>query len=145
MAGPRVRVWELQESLKIVRFCLENLPEGDPSGCLHRKNAPKGRDPLPVRSAAGGSWRTLSGTNGTDRVERVDIRTPTLANWTSVAMCLVNQNIADIPVIVAAIDPCLSCTSRITLLDNRTKKEGVVNFDELIRRFRSRDPEQEGT
>jgi len=27
----------------------------------------------------------------------------------------VNQNIADIPVIVAAIDPCLSCTSRMTV------------------------------
>ena len=64
-------------------------------------------------------------------MERVDTRTPTLANWTSVAMCLVNQNIADIPVIVAAIDPCLSCTSRITLLDNQTKKEGAIGFDEL--------------
>jgi NADH-quinone oxidoreductase subunit D len=76
-------------------------------------------------------------TNGTDKVERVDIRTPTLANWTSVAMCLVNQNLADIPVIVAAIDPCLSCTSRITLLDDRKKKTGVITFDELVRRNRS--------
>jgi Ni,Fe-hydrogenase III large subunit len=76
-------------------------------------------------------------------VERVDIRTPTLANWTSVAMCLVNQNIADIPVIVAAIDPCLSCTSRITLLDNQTRKKDVLTFDELMRRNRSRNPEVE--
>jgi membrane-bound hydrogenase subunit alpha len=132
----RVRVWELQESLKIVRFCLENLPEG-PIRVPAPKNAPKG-EILSRYEAPRGELAHFIRTNGTDRVERVDIRTPTLANWTSVAMCLVNQNLADIPVIVAAIDPCLSCTSRITFVDNQTKKEGVVGFDELIRRYRSR-------
>jgi membrane-bound hydrogenase subunit alpha len=132
----RVRVWELQESLKIVRFCLENLPEG-PIRVPAPKNAPEG-EILSRYEAPRGELAHFIRTNGTDKVERVDIRTPTLANWTSVAMCLVNQNIADIPVIVAAIDPCLSCTSRITLLDTRTKKEGVLTFDELIRRYRCR-------
>jgi membrane-bound hydrogenase subunit alpha len=136
----RVRVWELQESLKIVRYCLENLPEG-PIRVPVPKNAPKG-EILSRYEAPRGELAHFIRTNGTDKVERVDIRTPTLANWTSVAMCLVNQNIADIPVIVAAIDPCLSCTSRITLLDNRTKKAGMMTFDELIRRYRSRHPEE---
>jgi len=135
----RVRVWELQESLGIVRYCLENLPEG-PIRVPVPKNAPKG-EILSRYEAPRGELAHFIRTNGTDKVERVDIRTPTLANWTSVAMCLVNQNIADIPVIVAAIDPCLSCTSRITLLDNQTKKAGVMSFDELIRRYRSRHPE----
>jgi hypothetical protein len=31
-------------------------------------------------------------------------------------MCLVNRNLADIPVIVAAIDPCLSCTCRMVVV-----------------------------
>jgi membrane-bound hydrogenase subunit alpha len=136
----RVRVWELQESLGIVRYCLENLPEG-PIRTAAPKNAPEG-EILSRYEAPRGELAHYIRTNGTDKVERVDIRTPTLANWTSVAMCLVNQNIADIPVIVAAIDPCLSCTSRITLLDNRTKKAGVMSFDELIRRYRSRHPEE---
>ena len=135
----RVRVWELQESLRIVRFCLENLPEG-PIRVPAPKNAPKG-EILSRYEAPRGELAHFIRTNGTDKVERVDIRTPTLANWTSVAMCLVNQNIADIPVIVAAIDPCLSCTSRITLLDNQTKKAGIISFDELVRRYRSRNPE----
>jgi NADH-quinone oxidoreductase subunit D len=136
----RVRVWELQESVKIVRFCLENIPEG-PIRVPAPKNAPKG-EILSRYEAPRGELAHFIRTNGTDKVERVDIRTPTLANWTSVAMCLVNQNIADIPVIVAAIDPCLSCTSRITLLDTRTKKEGIMSFDDLIRRYRSRNPER---
>ena len=132
----RVRVWEIEESLRIVRYCLENLPEG-PIRVPAPKNAPKG-EILSRYEAPRGELAHFIRTNGTDRVERVDIRTPTLANWTSVAMCLVNQNIADIPVIVAAIDPCLSCTSRITVLDERTGKGGELSFDELVRRYRSR-------
>jgi NADH-quinone oxidoreductase subunit D len=82
-------------------------------------------------------------TNGTDKAERLDIRTPTLANWTSVTMCLTGQNLADIPVIVAAIDPCLSCTSRITVLDNNDNTSGMITFDELRKRSRARWQEQE--
>ena len=137
----RVRVWEVQESLKIVRYCLENLPEG-PIHVPAPKNAPKG-EILSRYEAPRGELVHFIRTNGTDKVERVDIRTPTLANWTSVAMCLVNQNLADLPVIVAAIDPCLSCTSRITLLDNRNQKTGVMSLDDLIRRNCLRDQGQE--
>ena len=133
----RVRIGELWESLKIVRYCLENLPEG-PIRVTAPRNAPTG-EILSRYEAPRGELAHFIRTNGTDKVERVDIRTPTLANWTSVAICLVNQNLADLPVIVAAIDPCLSCTSRITLLDSQTKKTGVMSFDELIRRNRSRD------
>jgi NADH-quinone oxidoreductase subunit D len=76
-------------------------------------------------------------TNNTDKVERLDIRTPTLANWTSVAVSLVNQNIADIPVIVAAIDPCMSCTSRITVMNRKDTKTGVMTWDELRKHGRN--------
>ena len=48
----RVRIWEVQESLKIVRYCLENLPEGPIRVTCTEKCAER-RDPLPVRSAAG--------------------------------------------------------------------------------------------
>jgi hypothetical protein len=34
-------------------------------------------------------------------------------------MCLVGQNLADIPVIVAAIDPCLSCTCRMVVVNQK--------------------------
>jgi NADH-quinone oxidoreductase subunit D len=119
----RVRIGELRESVQIVRYCLENLPAG-PFRVDAPKNAPEG-EILSRYEAPRGELAHYILTNGTDKVERVDIRTPTLANWTSVAMCLVNQNIADIPVIVAAIDPCLSCTSRLTIT-NRENRPGVV-------------------
>jgi NADH-quinone oxidoreductase subunit D len=113
----RVRIGELAESLGIVRQCLEHLPDGP-----IRVSAPKAAPPGEVLSryeAPRGELVHFIRTNGTDRVERIDIRTPTLANWTSVAHCLIGRPLADVPVIVAAIDPCLSCTSRIIVLNPR--------------------------
>ena len=122
----RVRIGELWESTQIVRFCLENLPAGPVRVDPPPKNAPKG-EILSRYEAPRGELAHFIRTNGTDKVERVDIRTPTLANWTSVAACLVNQNIADIPVIVAAIDPCLSCTSRLTVVNRGDGPKVTIN------------------
>jgi NADH-quinone oxidoreductase subunit D len=109
----RVRIGELGESLAMVRYCLEHLPDG-PIRVSVPKTAPPG-EILSRYEAPRGELVHFIRTNGTDRVERIDIRTPTLANWTSVAHCLIGRPLADVPVIVAAIDPCLSCTSRITV------------------------------
>ena len=136
-----VRIGELGESLKIVRYCLEHLPEG-PIRVTTPKAAPKG-EIFSRYEAPRGELAHFIRTNGTDKVERLDIRTPTLANWTSVAICLVNQNLADIPVIVAAIDPCLSCTSRITVVNDYDRTEGVITLDELRIRNRARNRRQE--
>ena len=119
----RVRIGELRESLQIVRYCLENIP-GGPIRIDAPKNAPKG-EILSRYEAPRGEVAHYIRTNGTDKVERVDIRSPTLANWTSVAMCLVNQNLADIPVIVAAIDPCLSCTCRMVVVNQKDSTNGT--------------------
>ena len=111
----KVRIGELGESLGIVRYCLKHLPDGP-----IRASAPKTAPPGEIYSrdeAPRGEVAHFIRTNGTDRVERVDIRTPTLANWTSVVYSLIGRPLADVPVIVAAIDPCLSCTSRITVLN----------------------------
>ena len=115
----RVRIGELWESVQIVRYCLENIPAG-PIRINTPRNAPKG-EILSRYEAPRGELAHFIRTNGTDKAERLDIRSPTLANWTSVAMCLVGQNLADLPVIIAAIDPCLACTSRLTVVNRENR------------------------
>ncbi|OPY37499.1 MAG: Membrane-bound hydrogenase subunit alpha [Methanoregula sp. PtaU1.Bin051] len=126
----KVRIGELRESLGMVRYCLENLP-GGPIRVQAPKTAPSGGEILSRYEAPRGELVHFIRTNGTDKVERLDIRTPTLANWTSVAAALVDQNLADIPVIVAAIDPCLSCTSRLVVADRKSGKTGNISWNEL--------------
>ncbi len=123
-----VRVGELKESLSMVIHGLENLPPGDirvaaprmapMAEILSRYEAPRGELAHYIR------------TNNTDKVARLDIRTPTLANWTSVAASLPGRHLADLPVVVAAIDPCLSCTSRITIVD-RDRPASTMTWEEL--------------
>jgi NADH-quinone oxidoreductase subunit D len=124
-----VRIGELQESLKIIRYCLDNLPDGP-----HRVPAPKTAPEAEVLSryeAPRGELVHFIRTNGTDKVERVDVRTPTLANWTSVVTALLHRNIADIPVIVAAIDPCMACTSRIQVVRNDERRVDGMTWEEV--------------
>ena len=136
-----VRIGELHQSLRIVRYCLQNLP-GGPIRVVAPRGAPRA-ELLSRYEAPRGELVHFMRTNNTDKVERLDIRTPTLANWTSVTVSLVGQNLADLPVVVAAIDPCLSCTSRITVVDREDKATHTLTWDELrahgIRFYRARE------
>jgi membrane-bound hydrogenase subunit alpha len=125
-----VRVKELMESYKIVRQILKNLPDGPisikaprkiPAGeALSRYEAPRGEDMHYVKA------------NGTDKPERVKMRAPTLANIQAVKHMLKDRYLADMPIVIAAIDPCFSCTDRqiaINDLDNR--KNRIISWETL--------------
>jgi NADH-quinone oxidoreductase subunit D len=106
-----VRVGELMESYSMVRQLVKNLPAGPvtvkaprkiPAGqALSRYEAPRGEDVHYVRA------------NGTDKPDRVKVRAPTLANVQAVSHMLKDRYLADLPIVVAAIDPCFSCTDRL--------------------------------
>jgi ech hydrogenase subunit E len=50
--------------------------------------------------------------DGSDVPRRVKIRTPTFVNMPSVQAMSKDEQLADIPLIQASIDPCYSCTDR---------------------------------
>jgi len=125
-----VRVKELMESYKIIRHIMANLPEGPlevkfprkvPAGeALSRYEAPRGENIHYVKS------------NGSESPERVKVRAPTLANAASVALMLQGGFLADAPIVIAAIDPCFSCTDRmISVRDQRSGREGVMDWESL--------------
>jgi NADH-quinone oxidoreductase subunit D len=127
-----VRVGELMESYKMIRWLVNNLPEGPiavkfprkvPAGeAFMRYEAPRGEDVHYVRA------------NGTDRPERVKVRAPTLANVQAVAHMLKDGYLADLPIVVAAIDPCFSCTDRlIAVADAHGLQPGVLTWEQVRR------------
>jgi membrane-bound hydrogenase subunit alpha len=126
-----VRLKELMESYKMIREIVEKLPEGPisvkmprriPAGeAISRYEAPRGEDLHYVKA------------NGTDKPERVKVRAPTLANIQSVKKMLEDRYLADLPIVVAAIDPCFSCTDRLVgVKDLDSKKESVFTWEDLI-------------
>ncbi|MFA5271973.1 MAG: nickel-dependent hydrogenase large subunit [Candidatus Omnitrophota bacterium] len=118
-----VRVKELMQSFSIIRQVLKNLPDGPisvraprkiPAGeALSRYEAPRGEDVHYVKA------------NGTEYPERVKVRAPTLANIRPVKQMLKDRYLADMPIVIAAIDPCFSCTDRLVSVkhDNKRNKE----------------------
>jgi Ni,Fe-hydrogenase III large subunit len=118
------------ESYKMVRQILKELPEGPiavkaprkiPAGeALSRYEAPRGEDVHYVKA------------NGTDKPERVKIRAPTLANVQVVAHMLKDRYLADMPIVIAAIDPCFSCTDRaISVREQGNSTAGTMSWPTL--------------
>jgi len=136
LARTTVRIREIAESIKIIRQAAADIPDGDlkaspkpvqallaqipEDDAVSRYEAPRGELIHYIRA------------DGTDTPERVHIRVPTLANWPTVVEALRGSYIADTPIVVAGIDPCISCTSRIGVeTDGSHGGEDSFNLEEL--------------
>ncbi|MCL1816657.1 MAG: hypothetical protein FWG43_03530, partial [Clostridiales bacterium] len=124
-----VRVLEIQESINMIRFALDNLPDDGitvkaprrvPEGeAISRTEAPRGEDMHYIRA------------NGTDKPDRVRVRAASEANWHGMAHMLEGDYLADIPIIIAAIDPCYSCTDRAFVLNKDNGEQTVWDWQRL--------------
>ncbi len=125
-----VRIKELISSYAMLEFLLKNLPEGPfkvkaprkvkPNEVYSRYEAPRGENVHYIKS------------NGSDKPERLKVRAPTLANYAATIAMLKNGFIADIPLIFAAIDPCICCAERLVQLDDGRRGDSrVLSFSQL--------------
>jgi membrane-bound hydrogenase subunit alpha len=106
-----VRVGELMQTYRILRQILRDLPEGPIAAKAPRK-IPKGQAVSRYEAPRGEDFHFVRG-NGTDKPERVKVRAPTLVNIQAVAQMMKGGFLADMPITLAAIDPCFSCTDRM--------------------------------
>ena len=104
-----VRCEELFQSLNLIREAIGKIPEseiavkvtGNPNGeFIARTEQPRGEVVYCVKA------------NGTKNLQRFRVRTPTFANLPALVKLLQGCELADVPVLVLTIDPCISCTER---------------------------------
>ena len=118
------------ESYKILRQALKDMPEGPLTVKAPRK-IPAGEATSRYEAPRGECFHYIK-SNGTDKPERVKVRAPTLANVQTVAKMLEDGQLADLPIVIAAIDPCFSCTDRITLIKRPGSRSAKrMRWDEL--------------
>lgn len=110
-----VRINELFESYRLVREIVDHLPEGDLTVRIPRR-IPEGETISRVEAPRGELFYFIK-SNGTDSPERVKVRTPSLCNWGSVLTLAVGHKLADMPMILAGIDPCFSCNDRMVTVN----------------------------
>lgn len=84
-----------------------------PEGALAEpvKGNPNGEAAARIEQPRGELLLFIKG-NGTKNLERFRARTPTFANLAPLMHMLPGCELADVPVIVVSIDPCISCTER---------------------------------
>jgi len=122
-----VRVGELMQTYRIIRQILAKLPDGPIAAKAPRK-IPKGQAISRYEAPRGEDFHFVRA-NGTDKPERVKVRAPTMVNMQAVATMMKGGQLADMPITLAAIDPCFSCTDRmIELHDEATRTSGTYSW-----------------
>jgi NADH-quinone oxidoreductase subunit D len=116
-----VRIKELFESIRLIRQILEKLPEGELQARVPRR-IKEGETVSRVEAPRGELFYFIK-SNGTDTPERIKIRTPTMCNMASVAVLAIGHHLADMPMILAGIDPCFSCNDRAVLVKQSSSSD----------------------
>ncbi|MDE2183716.1 MAG: hydrogenase large subunit [Alphaproteobacteria bacterium] len=131
-----IRAQEFFDSISIIEHCLDNAPGGPIlvegftykpySFALGYTEAPRGEDI---------HWCML-GDN--QKVHRIRFRASSYNNWPALRYMLRGNTVSDAPIIIASIDPCYSCTDRVTVVDVRRRSASVVPYSEMERYSRER-------
>ena len=104
-----VRVKELFQSINIIEQVINKMPKGPievkvsgtPMGeFFARTEQPRGEVVYYAKA------------DGTRFLQRLRVRTPTFANIPALLNIIPGCDLADVPVLVLTIDPCISCTER---------------------------------
>lgn len=131
LARTVIRAEEFFESVSLIERCLDEMPPGPvlTEGFTYKPynfalgyvEAPRGEDI---------HWSML-GDN--QKIYRWKCRASSYNNWPSLRYMLRGNTISDAALIVASIDPCYSCTERVTVVDVRKKKAVIVPYKEMER------------
>jgi ech hydrogenase subunit E len=104
-----VRADEIIQSVDLIRQAIGKIPAGEiavkvvgnPDGEAYaRLEQPRGEVIYYTRG------------HGVKNLDRMRVRTPTFANLPSLLRILPGSDLADVPLLILTIDPCISCTER---------------------------------
>jgi Ni,Fe-hydrogenase III large subunit len=106
-----VRALELLESIRLITEALRNLPSGPLCAFEGMPNIPPG-EAIALTEAPRGEVIYYVASDGGRTPARVKIRTPSFVNIPALEAMTIGQQLGNISLIQASVDPCLSCTDR---------------------------------
>ncbi len=116
-----VRLLELGQSIDIIQQCLDTMPAGE---ILWEKKLPKLLNTLKKAQgeaigrveAPRGECMHYVRMDGHEAPATWKVKASSYSNLMSWIPMLQGEQLADVPIIVASIDPCLSCTDRVSVI-----------------------------
>ncbi|ELV7526957.1 hydrogenase large subunit [Edwardsiella ictaluri] len=127
----KVRINEVFTALNMIEFGLDNLP-GGPLAVEGFTYVPQ-RFALGFTEAPRGDDIHWSMTGDNQKLYRWRCRAATYANWPTLRYMLRGNTVSDAPLIIGSLDPCYSCTDRVTLVDVNRRKSVTVPYKEIER------------
>jgi Ni,Fe-hydrogenase III large subunit/Ni,Fe-hydrogenase III component G len=114
-----VRALEVFQSIRIIRQCLEKMPDG-PLANEPQSELQSGRIGISSVEAPRGESHHFVVTGENNRPHRWRVRAPTYQNLQGIPAMIKDQRLADMTITLGSIDPCFSCTDRMEIVDIRT-------------------------
>jgi len=131
-----VRLLEIVQSIQIIEQCLDNMPSGEITAekklvkLLNQLKKAKGEG-IGRHEAPRGEVIHYVKLNEAEVPEVWKARAPTYNNLMTWVPMLLGQQIADIPIVVASIDPCIACMDRVTILNKENGQKSILTKAEL--------------
>ena len=122
------RLLEVKQSIDLIEQCLDKMPKGD---IVYEPKIPKVLNQLKKANGEGvGRHEAPRGEvihyvklDGNDAPFTWKVRAPTYNNILPWIPMLKGEQIADIPIVAASTDPCMSCTNRVGIVKDGNKFE----------------------
>jgi membrane-bound hydrogenase subunit alpha len=122
------RLLEIKQSIELIEQCIDKMPSGD---IVAEPKLVKLLDQIKKVNGEGvGRHEAPRGEvlhyvklDGNDAPFTWKVRAPTYNNILPWIPMLIGEQIADIPIVAASTDPCMSCTNRVGVIKDRNKYE----------------------
>jgi NADH-quinone oxidoreductase subunit D len=125
----RLRLDELVASANMVSYAVQHLPAG-PIRVKIPPIIPAGENASHCEAPRGEIFYYVKSSGGRTP-DRVKSRQPTMANLPTALEMLKGQTIADVPVVLTAIDPCFGCMDRMSFLDTESNRHWTWSGEQL--------------
>ncbi len=132
-----VRLLEVKQSIEIIERCLDEMPPGailaEPkmAKVLNTLKKAEGEGIGRHEAPRGECIHYVRLESGKETLSTWKIRAPTYVNLMAVPIMLKGAQLADVPIVFASIDPCISCTNRAIVVDLKTKRKTLLTDEEL--------------
>jgi membrane-bound hydrogenase subunit alpha len=125
-----VRLLEVEQSIGLIEQCLKQMPDGDIG---HYKKEELTELLVQIRDSEGegiGRYEAPRGElfhyirfeEGSEIPTLWKVKCPTYSNLMSYYPMLLGEQIADIPIVIASIDPCIACMDRLIIVRDGQKE-----------------------
>jgi len=122
------RLLEVKQSIELIEQCIDKMPSGDIvaepklAKLLNQLKKVEGEG-IGVHEAPRGEVYHYVKMDGNEAPFTWKVRAPTYNNILPWIPMLLGEQIADIPIVAASTDPCMSCTNRVGIIKDGNKYE----------------------